>query len=189
MIHPGRLAVRHAACSVMPSAPPIARRRAILEAVYCKKDFQRLRVCSKVYPAFFQKLRHMWPSRRKVFACHPEHLCLTSTHVCHPTQVCVNTWRYDGDDWTACMTTRPWQTISAQAILILFMHFKCVPLTHPLLTHFTDITGESSTPYPPTPSGKGYHLHGHSCAAPPARLRPPAPLQTTPPQAVLLWPQ
>ena len=102
----------------------------------------------------------MWVSRRYVVPCRrrPAHLCITSTHACQPTQVCVNTWRHDGDDCTACMTTRPWRTVSAQAILFYF-RFKRVPFTHASLTHFTDITGETSTYYPPTLSGKGYHLH------------------------------
>ena len=52
----GRLAVRHAACAVMHSTPPTARRRVILEAVYCEIHFQHLRVWSKVYLENFQKL-------------------------------------------------------------------------------------------------------------------------------------
>ena len=136
MKHQGRLTVRHAACAVMHSAPPIARRRVILEAVYCQIDFQPLRAWSKVYLEFFQKLRHMWLSRHYVVPCRRRlaHLCIASTHVCQPTQVCVNVWRHDGDDCTACMTTRSWRTISAQAILFFFSFQTRTlypPLTYP----------------------------------------------------------
>ena len=75
--------------------------------------------------------------------------------------MCVNLPKFAltrGDDWTACMTTRPMADHLSSGHYF-FPPFQISTPYSPLPYPFHRYNGGISTPYPPTPSGKGYHLH------------------------------